>query len=158
MQILKIEPRVKTAPQDVHAVVRSNKKYGFLFLSNFNDEPRDVAVTLGIPGLNKSATIPQDTKISVPNRTSYILPLNLPVAKWAKIRYSTAEVLKASATERELRLVLHGGRDSMCEIVIEARRPHSVILDGKEIPFKHKDGLMRLSFQLTGEPQNLMIV
>ena len=158
MEILNIEPRVKVMPQDVHAVVRSNKKYGFLFLCNFNDDPREVTVNLRIPGLNKSTTIPQDTKILLPNRSAYILPLNLPVSKRVKIRYSTAEILKTSSTERELRLTFHGGSGSLCEMLIEIKRPHSVSLDSREIQFKHKDGLLKLSFELTGKMQNLVII
>jgi len=158
MEILNIEPRVKVMPQDVHAVVRSNRKYGFLFLSNFNDDSREVTVNLRIPGLNKSTTIPQDTKILLPNRSAYILPLNLPVSKRIKIRYSTAEILRAITTERDLRLTFHGGTGSICEMLIEIKKPHSVSLDGREMPFKHKDGLLKLSFELTGRAENLVII
>jgi beta-galactosidase len=158
MEALKIEPRIKVTPKDVHAVVRANKKYGFLFLCNFNDDPREVTVNLRIPGINKMATIPQDAKILLPNRSAYILPLNVPVSKRVKIRYSTAEVLRAVSTERDLRLEFHGGEASLCEMLIETKRPHSVSLDGKEIQFKHKDGLLRLSFELTGKMQSLTII
>ena len=158
MQILNIEPRIKVMPQDVHAVVRSNKKYGFLFLCNFNDDPREATITLRIPGLNKSTTIPQDTKILLPNRSAYILPLNLPIAKKVKIRYSTAEIVRIAVTERDLRLAFHGGTGSVCEMLIEIKKPHSVSLDGREIQFKYKDGLLKLSFELTGKAQNLVII
>ncbi|MDP3789659.1 MAG: hypothetical protein Q8R48_04575, partial [Candidatus Omnitrophota bacterium] len=67
-------------------------------------------------------------------------------------------ILKASSTERELRLTFHGGSGSLCEMLLEIKRPHSVSLDGREIQFKHKDGLLKLSFELTGKMQNLVII
>jgi beta-galactosidase len=158
MQLLNLEPSIKVVPQDVHAVLRSNKKYGFLSLCNFNDDPREVTLNLRIPGMSKSITVPQDGRILLPNRTAYILPLNVPLARRTKIRYSTAEILKANCTERELKLIFHGGRGGSCEMLIEIRRPHSVSLDGAEIHFKYKDGLLKLSFELTGKRQNLVII
>ncbi|MBL7070978.1 MAG: beta-galactosidase [Candidatus Omnitrophica bacterium] len=158
MQILNLPRCIKTSVNDVHAVMRSNKKYGFLFVSNFNDEPHEVTLNFRIPGLNKSATIPQENKLLMPNRSSYVLPLNVPVSRRAKIRYSTAEILKASCTDRELRLALHGSAGGHCEILIEIRKPYSVSLDGSEINFKHKDGILKLSFPLTGKKQSLVII
>jgi len=158
MQLLNLEPAIKASPRDVHAVMRANKKYGFLTLCNFNDEPREAALNFRIPGLNKSVTIPQEGKLLLPNRSAYILPLNVPLSRRAKIRYSTAEILKASCTERELRLVLHGASGGAGEIFFELRKPHSVSLDGAEIPFKHKDGVLKLSFKLTGKFQQLVII
>lgn len=158
MQMLNLEPSIKVSPQDVNVVMRSNKKFGFLFLSNFNDETREVALNFKIPGTNKSTTIPQESKLLIPNRGAYILPLNVPISRRAKIKYSTAEVLKATCTERELRLTLHGGCGGQCEILLETRRPYSVSLHGSEIPFKYKDGLLKLSFALTGKRQGLVII
>lgn len=158
MEILDIKPCVKLTSKDVHAVVRSNKKYAFLFLCNFNDEPLETVVGLKIPCLNKAITIPQDTKILLPNRTAYILPLNVPVSNKARIRYSTAEILRVCGTDKDLKLTFHGGAGSLCEMLFDIRRPHSVSLDGKEISFKHKDGLLKLSFELTGKAQNLVII
>ena len=159
MQIFGLQPSVKVSPQDVHAVMRSNRKYGFLFISNFHDEPREVVLNLKMPGMNKSITIPQDGKIFIPNRSAYILPLNVPLSRRAKIRYSTAEILKVDCTDRESRLVIHGSRDGQCEMLIEIRKPCSIRLDNVEIPsFKYKDGVLKLSFGLTGKRQNLAIV
>jgi beta-galactosidase len=158
MQIFNLEPSVKVSPQDVHAVMRSNRKYGFLFISNFHDEPREVVLNLRMPGMNKSITIPQDGKIFIPNRSAYVLPLNVPLSRRAKIRYSTAEILKANCTDRELRLVLNGNPGGQCEILIEIRKPCSVRLDDVEIPFKYKDGVLKLSFGLKGKRQDLVIV
>ncbi|MEA3305287.1 MAG: hypothetical protein U9R52_00575, partial [Candidatus Omnitrophota bacterium] len=136
---------------------RSNRRYGFLSLCNFNDDVREVVLNLKIPGMNKSITIPQDGKILLPNRTAYILPLNVPLAKRIKIRYSTAEILKVNCTEKELKLVFHGGVDGACEMLIEIKKPRGVNIDGAETCFKHKDGLLKLSFALTGKKQNLVI-
>lgn len=158
MQMLNIEPCIKVYPQDVNVVMRSNKKFGFLFVSNFNDEPREVSLSLRIPGIDKSVTIPQEHKLLIANRSSYVLPLNVPISTRAKIRYSTAEILKASSNEREIRILLKGANGGNCEMLIEIRRPHSISLDGAEIPFKHKDGVLKLSFALTGKPQNLVII
>jgi len=158
MQMLNLEPGIKVSPNDVHAVMRSNKKYGFIFVSNFNDEPREVTLNFRIPGINKSTTIPQESKLLMPNRSAYVLPLNLPVSRRAKIRYSTAEILKAACTERELRLSLQGGSGGHGEMMIEIRRPYSVSVDGSEIQFKHKDGILKLSFPLTGKKQSLVII
>ena len=158
MQLLNLEPGVKVSPRDVHVVMRSNKKYGFLTLCNFNDEPREVVLNFRIPGMNKSTTIPQEGKILLPSRSAYILPLNAPLARRAKIRYSTAEILKADCTDRELRLTFRGGCGGRCEMLIEIRKPYSVSLDGAEVPFKHKDGVLKLSFELTGKKQDLVII
>ena len=158
MQMLNLESGIKTSPRDVHAVMRSNKKYGFLFLCNFNDEPRDVVLNLRIPGMSKSVTIPQEGKILLPNRGACILPLNVPFSRRAKVRYSTAEILKANCTDRELKVAFHGGSGGLGEMLFEIRKPHSVSLDGIEIPFKHKDGVLKLSFELTGKVQELAII
>ncbi len=158
MQLLNLEPCVKVSPLDVHAVMRSNKKHGFLALCNFNDEPKEVELNFRIPGLGKSLTMPQEGRLLLPNRSAYILPLNVPLSRRVKIRYSTAEILKAYCTDRELRLTFHGGCGGPCEMAFEIRRPHSVSLDGTEIPFKHKDGLLKLAFRLNGEKQQLVII
>ena len=158
MQMLNLGPNIKISPQDVHVTMRSNKKYGFLAISNFNDEPREIVLNFRIPGMNKSTTIPQEGKILIPNRSASILPLNVPFSKRAKIRYSTAEILKAICTDKELMLTLHGAYGARCEMFLEVRRPSSVSLDGSEIPFKHKDGVLKLSFGLTGKRQDLIIV
>jgi beta-galactosidase len=158
IQMLNIEPAIKASPKDVHVVMRANKKYGFLTVCNFNDEPREVTFNFRIPGMNKSATMPQEGKILLPNRTAYKLPLNVPIARRARIRYSTAEILRVNCTDREVRLTFHGGYGGRCEMLIEIRRPHSVSLDGTEIPFKHKDGVLKLSLGLTGKKQNLVVI
>lgn len=158
MQMLNLEPSVKVSPQDVYAVMRANRKYGFLFLCNFHDEPRLATLNFRIPGMNKSTTIPQEGKILLPNRSAYVLPLNIPLSRRAKIRYSTAEILKADCSDSELELTLHGGCAGQCEILIEVRRPNNVSLDGVEIPFRHKDGVLKLAFALTGKRQHLVIV
>lgn len=158
MQILNLGPAIKISPQDVHVTMRSNKKYGFLFVSNFHDEPRGVVLNFRIPGMAKTTTIPQEGKILLSNRSSCILPLNVPLARRVKIRYSTAEILKANCTDKELRLLLHGASGGQCEMLVEIRRPHNIGLDGDEIPFRHKDGVLKLSFGLTGKKQNLIIV
>jgi beta-galactosidase len=158
MQMINLEPGIKALPYDIYSTIRANKKYGFLFITNFNDEPREVTLNVKIPGMNKSTTIPQEGKILIPNRTAYVLPLNVPLSRRAKIRYSTAEILKANCTDKELTLTLRGGYGGRCEMLIEIRKPISVSLDGDDIPFKHKDGVLKLLFPLTGKKQNLLIV
>jgi len=158
MQLLDIKPALSVSARDVHAVVRSNKKHGFISLCNFNDEPREVSLNLRIPGMNKTVGIPQEGAILLPNRSAYILPINVSVSRRARIRYSTAEILGAKCDEKELRLDFHGASGGRGEIFVELRRPRSVALDGREIPFKHKDGVLKLSFTLTGRPQNLIIL
>ena len=158
MQMLNLEPDVKVSPQDVHVVMRSNKKCGFLTISNFNDEAREVVLNFRIPDTNKSITIPQENKILLPNRSAYILPLNISLSRRTKIRYSTAEVLRTDCTDKELKMVLHGGYGGQGEMLLEIKKPHSVVLDGTEIPFKYKDGVLKLSFGLTGKKQSLVIV
>ncbi|MBN1871409.1 MAG: beta-galactosidase [Candidatus Omnitrophica bacterium] len=157
MQMLNIEPKIKVSPQDVHVVMRSNRKYGFLTVCNFNDEPREATLSLRIPGLNKSVTIPQEGKILLANRNACILPLNVPLSQRVKIRYSTAEILEARCEDRQIRLLLHGVAGGRAELAIETRKPGNILLDGRELSFKHKDGLLKLAFDLSGGMQELLI-
>ncbi len=150
MQILNIQPKIKVTPQDVHAVLRSNKKHGFLCVGNFHDEPREVTLQLRIPGTNKTATIPQQGMLRLDNRSAYILPLNVSVDRRAKIKYSTAEIIKAECTARELTLFCHGSAKGTAEMQIEIRKPRSIIVDGAEVPYKYKDGVLRLTFPTSG--------
>jgi len=157
LQMLNIEPAVKLSSYDVHAVMKTGRKSGFLNLSNFNDEPKEVSVNLKIPGLTKSSTIPQERKILLPNRSSYMLPLELAVAKNIKIRYSTAEILKVASADKTVSFTVHGAASGYCEMVLEMKKPAAISVDAEEVAFKHKDKLLKFSFELTGRKQEVLI-
>ncbi len=158
MQMLNLEPAVKVTPLDVHAVMRANKKYGFLTVANFNDEPAEATLHLRIPGLNKTVKIPQEGSMLLHNRSAYILPLNVPLSRRAKIRYSSAEIVRTHCTEKEVRLTFHGSAGGSGEMCLEMRKPQRITVDGEEVYFKHKDGVLKFSTKLNGKMQEAVIV
>lgn len=158
MQLLNITPSVRVDQRDVHAVLRKDKNCGFLVLMNFNDDVRETAVTLQLPGTGKSVKIPQEGRITLHNRSAMILPVNFPLSDRARLRYTTAEIWNYAVTDKELRMTLRGAAASTGEVMLEIRQPRVVQFDNKEIPFKWKGGSLRIQLPLTGKPQNLVII
>ncbi len=158
MELVNIPKAIEVDKDDVHAVMRTGRSHGFLMLSNYNDDVRDVTVTLTIPGSNKSVKLPQEGKITLGNRSALVLPLNVQIASRAKIRYSTCEVLWYNVTDKEIRVSVRGSRDGYGEIVLEMRRPKVIQFDNKEIPFKYKNGILRVNVPLSGKSQALVVI
>jgi len=173
-----ISPSIVVEPGGVMATVRSraqgvnNSRYGFLFLSNYKDEPENVKISLRLPGEKRRTTLPERGSMYLPGRTVSILPLNVPLSEEIKIKWSSVEILEYKVGKPVTLLVQKaGGGDS--EIVLSfvgvtrrftpmyrgghPKRPRIVRIDGKMVPFKYIDGLLKIHFKPNGKLQNLTI-
>jgi len=155
--LMGVKQSILVEPCDVQCVLRSTKDFGFLFLSNYHDEPREATVKLTLPGEAKNIKIPSKGKISLPNRSLWILPLNVPLTDEIKMKYSTVEILEYKVSKNKLSLMYHGARDGSGEILLEIKRPKKVSLNNKKIPFKYQDNLCKIEIATNGDVETLLI-
>ena len=150
-----VKPSIKVQ-KDLQATLRKNDDYGFLFLTNYNDVPRETKITMTLPGEKKPTTFPVSGKISIMNRRCYVLPLNVPFSSGGRIRYSTAEIIGARETSGKNELSVRGpiGSPVEMELILSSKQ---VLLDGKKISFKKKKGSILIQFKANGTIQKLEV-
>ncbi|MFH1368029.1 MAG: beta-galactosidase [Elusimicrobiota bacterium] len=150
-----VKPAVEVA-RDVNVMLRADKTYGFLFLANYHDEPKETKVRMALPGETKATVFPQEGTIKMPNRKAYMLPLNAPLASGDKIRYSTFEILSIKEKGKQKIFKVSGARGAAGEMeLVTACRGASV--DGKKAKTKSAAGRLRLNIVLTGEEQTIVV-
>ena len=142
--------------KDYRWCLEKNEDYGFLFLANYHDEPKETKIRMVLPGERRVTTFPAVNKIKISNRQSYILPLNVPLPSGDKIRYSTAEILDRKEVGVRKTLSLRGAAGSAAEIEIITSCRH-VALDNKRVKGTGKPGKLRANFTLNGRIQQLVI-
>jgi hypothetical protein len=140
---------------DFQLVARTNNTYGFLFLSNFHDQPNSGKITMMLPGEKKAVTMPSKGKITLGNRRSYIIPLNVSVAGHI-IRYATCELLDVAAHGKETIFTVKGFPGSQAEISLVSAAK-TALLDGKKLPCSNVSGKLRLNFTVDGREQTLIL-
>lgn len=155
--LMGIKPKVLVEPFDVHCVLRKNEEFGFLFLGNYHDEPREAFVELVLPGERKKTRIPSKGRIVLPNRRLWILPVGIPLNNKIRIKYSTAEILGYRILRDKLFLVFHGARDARVEILLEIKRPKEISLNKTPVYFKYQNGLCKIEVMANGEIEELLI-
>jgi len=157
-----IRPSIVVEAGEVAAVVRSsvravkNGKYGFLFLNNYQDEPEYVKISLKLPGENRRTKLPEIGSIYLLGRSASILPLNVFLSEEIKIKWSIVEILECKVG-KPVTFLAHGAPGRDAEIVLSCKRPKIVRIDGKKIPFKYMDGLLKIHFRANGNEQKLSI-
>lgn len=140
---------------DFQLVARTNNTYGFLFLSNFHDQPNCGTVKMVLPGEKNAIKIPSRGKIFLGNRRSYIIPLNVSIAGHI-IRYATCEILNVVARGKETFITVLGYQNADAEVsLISAAK--TAKLDGKPLSCKNTGGKLRLNFTLNGREQLLAL-
>ena len=95
-------------------------------------------------------------KNSVGSRRAYVLPLNLPLAGGALLRYASAEVLDVGRRGGEHRLVLSGAADGAAELELLGAATRAT-LDGRRLPVERRGRRSRVRFATTGRPQVLRL-
>lgn len=157
-----IKPSIAVKLGEIMATVRStvrvvnNSKYGFLFLHNYKDEPEHVKISLRIPGEKRITSLPERGLIYVPQRSASVLPLNVPLSEKIKIKWSTVEVLEYKVG-KPVTLLVQGAGERDAEIVFSCKRPKIARIDGKRVPFKYINGLLKIYFKPNGKQQKLSI-
>jgi len=151
------KPSIITDPFDVDCVVRKTDKFGFMFLSNYHDEPREAFVELVLPGDIKKTRLRSVGSIMLPNRSSWILPLNIPVADMTSIKYATVEVLEYKTEQNKLSLIFHGAPNGYAEILLNMKKPKEIKLNKKPISCKYKNGICKIEFMANGQEEELLI-
>ncbi len=166
-----IKPSIAVKLGEVTATVRSTQRaanksrYGFLFLSNYKDEPENVKISLRMPGERKIISLPERGLIHIPRRSASVLPLNVPLSEEIKIRWSTVEILEYKVG-KPVTLLVRGvaGRDA--EIVLSCvgaalrgrpKKPKIVRIDGKKATSNYVGGLLKIHFKPNGKYQKLSI-
>jgi len=157
-----IRPSIMVEPGGIIATVRSTvraadkEKYGFLFLSNYKDKPENVKISLRLPGEKRITGLPEKGSIYLPGRFASILPLNVPLSENIKIKWSSVEILEYK-DGKQLTFVARGAAESDGELLLSCKRPRTVNIDGKRVPFKYIDGLLKIHFKPNGKDQNLTL-
>jgi len=157
-----IRPSIVVEPGGVMATFRSaargvnTSKWGFLFLSNYNDEPEYAKISMRLPSEKGRARLPEKGSIYLPGRSASILPLNVPLTEKIRIKWSTVEILEYKYG-KQITLVMRGTAGGDGEVVISCKRPRTVGIDGKKTPFKYVDGLLKVYFKPNSKDQNLAI-
>lgn len=155
--LMGVKSEIFVDPFDVHCVLRKTDEFGFLFLSNYHDEPREASVKLVFPGEKGKTRLPAKGKITLPNRSSWILPIGIPIKDGIKIKYSTAEILEYKIGKNRLSFMLHGAMEGEAEVFLEIKRPEKISLNRKTIPFTYQDGLCKIEMVTNGEIEKLLI-
>jgi beta-galactosidase len=152
---LGVRPAVETDP-DLQVCLRAGDGYGFLFVTNFHDQPRSGRVRLKLPGERRATAFPSRGRMTVGSRRGYLLPLNLPLAGGDVLRWASAEVLDVRRRDGEHRLVLSGaaGGEVEIELVTAATR---ATLDRVRVPAVRIGRRLRVRFATTGTPQTLIV-
>lgn len=147
---------ITVKPYDIHAVIRENKdkQYSFLNITNFNDTTRTADVILTLPGEKKPTTL---KSIFFMHRDSYILPLNVPIAKDIIARYATCEIIATKWAGNTLKLSVDGSRDGAALVALKCKKPKSVSISGEKMKFIYKAGTLELKFVLNGNEQLIEI-
>jgi beta-galactosidase len=157
-----ISPSIVVEPGGVMATVRStvraadNEKYGFLFLSNYKDEPENVKISLRLPGEKRRIRLPETGSIYLLGRSASILPLNVPLSENIRIRWSSLEILEYKY-RKQLTLLLRGAAGGDGELLLSCKRPKTIEVDGKRFPFEYISGVLKIHFKPNGKNQNLAI-
>jgi len=157
-----IKPSIAVKLGEVTATVRSTVraaskiKYGFLFLSNYKDEPENVKISLRMPGERRMTRLPERGLIYVPQRSAAVLPLNVPLSEEIKIRWTTVEILEYKIG-KPVTLLVRGVTEREAEIVLTCKRPKIARIDGKKIPSNYIGGLLNIHFKPNGKYQKLSI-
>jgi beta-galactosidase len=149
------KPSIKVQ-KDLQVTLRKNSDYGFLFLTNYNDVPRETKVTMTLPGETKAVTFPSSGILRIMNRRGYIIPLNVPFSSGGKIRYATAEILgiRESGTRKEISLRGPINSQAELELILSAKQ---VKLDGKKAAFTKKKSGVLIRFTANGKIQKLEV-
>ena len=150
-----IEPSIKVQ-KDLQATLRSNADCGVLFLTNYNDIPRETKIGMVLPGEEKKTVFPVSGKLKIMNRRGYVLPLNVTLATGEKIRYSTAEIFEVKKSGKATELTVRGAINTPAELEIFTAAK-AAVLDGKKLQFKKKKGSILIAFTANGEMQKLII-
>jgi hypothetical protein len=137
--------------------VRKTDKFGFMFLSNYHDEPRKASVELILPGDTKKTRIPSVGKIILHNRSSLILPLGISVAEGINIKYATVEILGYKIERNKLSLMFHGASNGYAEVLLSMKKPKKIKLNKKPILFKHQNGTCKIEFMSNGQEEELSV-
>lgn len=156
-ELMGVNPSVTTNPVDVHCVIRKTDKFGFMFLSNYHDEPREVFVELVLPGDIKKTRAPSAGKIKLPNRSSWILPLGVTVTNEISIKYATVEVLEYKNEKNKLSLTFHGASNGCAEVLLDMKKPKEIKLNKKSALFKYQNGICKIEFIANGQEEELLI-
>lgn len=127
-------PKISVQPEDVQAVLRTGKEFGFLFLFNYHDVPKEVKVSTVYK-------LPSRGKMILEPRRGYWLPINLKIEESDLIlNYTTVEILSIQKKAKELILFL---RDitlpTRAEISLSCIRPlKKVTINGRPIKFNRQ--------------------
>ena len=156
-EIMGVNASITTNPVDVHCVVRKTDKFGFLFLSNYHDEPREVSVELVLPGDTKKTRLPGTGKIKLHNRSSLILPLGVPVTDEISIKYATVEILEYKNEKNKLSLTFHGASNGRSEILLDMKKPKEIKLNKKSVAFKYQNGICRIELSTSAQEEELLV-
>ncbi|MFH1369464.1 MAG: beta-galactosidase [Elusimicrobiota bacterium] len=150
-----ITPSVKLQ-KDLQATVRRNKDYGFLFLTNYNDVPRETKISMVLPGETKATTFPAGGKLKIMNRRGYVIPLNVPLPSGDRIRYAAAEIFDVKESKGKKEIAVRGAGGSLVEIELITSSKNA-FLGGKKLAVKRKKGSMLIQFTAEGSIQKLSI-
>jgi len=157
-----VSPSIVIESGEAVAVMRSiargpeKDKYGFLFLSNYKDEPEYVKLSLRLPGERRRAKLPERGSLYLAGRSASILPLNIPLSERVKMRWSTLEILEYKLG-KSINFLVEGMAGADSEILLFCKRPKIVRIDGEKLPFKYVDGLLKIHFEARGKEQRLSI-
>jgi len=157
-----IKPSIFLEAGEITAVLRSggedrkDKKYGFLFLSNYKEEPEYARISLKLPGESRRSQLPERGLIYLPGRSALVLPLNVLLSEEIGIRWSTIEILEYKLG-RPITFLIKGAEGSDSEIVLSCKRPKTVRVEEKRVPFKYIEGLLKIHFRANGKEQRIAI-
>jgi beta-galactosidase len=156
---LGVKPSVECDPWDVQASLRLAADHGFLFVFNYHFLPRDVSVTLALPGAGGKVRLPGKGRFTLPALSGAVLPLNTPLAGGRRMVYCTAEALDLRSAPGRDELVLDAQPGREIELAVSsARRPRSVKADGKSVPAAVKGGRIFVSWRAAASSSRLTIV
>ncbi len=146
---------ITVKPYDIHAVLRKTDNYGFLSITNFNDTTRDADVTLTFPGESKPTTL---RSIHFMHRDSYLLPLNVQIAKDVVARFATCEIIAAKWLKNVLNINVDGSRDGKAAVSLKvAKKPKAITLNNEKLKFTYKNGTLDFSFMLNGNDEIVQV-
>jgi len=155
---LGITPYVQVDPLfDVPAFLRKKEDFGFLFLANYQELDKFVSVKLILPKEKKPTKIPEKGKIFLKQRSSLILPLNIPLNNEVIMRYSTAEIIDYKA-KKNIELDLQTNNLSTNEISFFVRKkPKFVKVNNKNCKFSYKNNIIKIVLPQINKLQKMVL-
>jgi len=131
LQELEIKQAVKSSSDMMPAIMRCNKKSGFLFVANYHQIPLEANYKIKLA--NKVINLPNKGMLKLPMRTGRMLPINYIVNEDICILSTTVQILNFGKTKGFIKIEFEATPNFNEEISLVSKKMHKVYLNAKLI-------------------------